>query len=131
MSPGDIAENLRDMALDLAVTVRDESREGIEAKLREIPDQHKDALLVVMAAMVDIHRPLSELLSWVTWDENGRPLHRKDREALKDGRDPILVAHAAAVKAKKNGQPIPAWARKGELEYYRRNYRKRKELRAS
>jgi hypothetical protein len=75
-SLGDKAERLTLVALDLAQTVRDEPRDDIEARLRDIDAADKDALLVILAALVDIDRPASQLLSWVTWDDQGRPLRK-------------------------------------------------------
>ena len=87
---GDLAESLVPLAAELAFLVRTEGRDTIGAWL----DKHGAAegepvtaairaLLVVLAAMVDVDATGDQLLSWVTWDERGVPL---------DGTIPLLPA---------------------------------------
>jgi hypothetical protein len=75
---GDLAERLVPVAAELAFLVRDEDREGIGRWLdghRIAPgDEEARALLVVLAAMVDVDATTGQMLSWVTFDEFGRPL---------------------------------------------------------
>lgn len=73
---GDLAESLVPVAAELAFLVRDESREAIGDWLdsQGITDERSRALLVVLAAMVAAGTDPDDLLAWVTWDEEGRPL---------------------------------------------------------
>jgi hypothetical protein len=85
---GDLAESLVPVAGELAFLVRTEGRDAIGAWL----DRHGlaegaavtpevRALLVVLAARVDIDATDEDQLSWVTFDEHGQPL---------DGTIPLL-----------------------------------------
>lgn len=74
-TPGDKAERLTQIALELASVVRDEDRDGITRHLAEIQQVDKDALIVCLAALVDIDQSARDLLAWVTWNEDGDPLH--------------------------------------------------------
>ena len=85
---GDLTESLVPVAGELAFTVRTEGRDAISGWL----DRHglaegatvttaTRALLVVLAARVDIDTTAQDHLAWVTWDERG--------EAL-DGTIPLL-----------------------------------------
>lgn len=71
---GDQAERLVQVALDLALLVRDEGPEAIASFLGRLTAGDRYRLLTVLAAMVDVDRTPDDLLSWVTWDESGRPL---------------------------------------------------------
>ena len=73
-TPGDRAERLVGAALQLAVVVHDEERDSVARHLEAIDPADRDALLVVMAGLIDVSRPVGDLLDWVTWDENGKPL---------------------------------------------------------
>jgi hypothetical protein len=86
---GDLAESMVMPAMELAFLVRDEDRETIGAWMDScgIPaDQPVRALLVVLAAMVDVDRAADDLLAYVTWDEHGRPL---------EGMTPVLPIFTA------------------------------------
>jgi hypothetical protein len=82
---GDLAESLVPVAAELAWLVRDEGREAIGKWLDEhgITDDAARALLVVLAAMVPAGAAAEQLLDYVTWDEDGRPL---------DGTAPLFPA---------------------------------------
>lgn len=71
---GDKAQRMLDIALDLACAVRDEDRDQLAERLSHVRERDKDALIIVLAALVPVDRPVSELLAWVEWDEHGRPL---------------------------------------------------------
>jgi hypothetical protein len=64
------------LAQRLVVAVRDEDREGIGAHLAGLDRQGLAALAVVLAAMVPDDVPAAALLSWITFEDDGRPLPR-------------------------------------------------------
>jgi hypothetical protein len=62
-------------AVELACLVQgDGGRDDIAAWLAAVPAGEKDALLVVLAALVDTSQRPCDLLSWLTFDETGRPM---------------------------------------------------------
>ena len=72
---GRLAERLVPVAGELAVLVHGEGdREEIGEFLGGYSEASKDALLVVLAGMVDTDRTPQELLGWIRWDEHGRTL---------------------------------------------------------
>ncbi|HMM95378.1 hypothetical protein [Phycicoccus sp.] len=66
---GDLAEALVPVAARLVGAVHDEGITGVSRVLADLDPNHRTALCVVLAAMVDPDRTPSELLAWVTWDE--------------------------------------------------------------
>jgi hypothetical protein len=84
---GDLAERMVPHASHLAFLVRTEGRERIGTWLdvHGITDPETRALLVVLAAMVPVDLTEEQMLDWITWDEQGRPL---------DGTIPLLPAVA-------------------------------------
>ena len=82
MNAGDNAQRLLQIALDLATVVHDESRDAIHATVAGIEPEDRDALLVVLAALVDVDRPVADLLAWVTWDEHGAPITSAHRNTV-------------------------------------------------
>ena len=81
-SPGDRAERLVGVALQLAVVVHDEERDSVARHLAAIDSADREALLVIMAGLIDVSRPVGDLLGWVTWDENGKPLPPAPKRTL-------------------------------------------------
>ena len=73
---GDLAERMVPVACELACMVRDESRVEVGALLARYDADELRALLVVLAGMVPVDVPASELLGWCRYDEFGRPLDR-------------------------------------------------------
>jgi hypothetical protein len=71
---GELAERMVPEAIALACAVRDGEAGEIAALIGARTRQELMGLLVVMAAMVPVDQPVSDLLDWVTWDETGRPL---------------------------------------------------------
>jgi hypothetical protein len=71
---GELAARMVAAAVELACLVRDEGRDEITAFIDALTDEERDALLVVQAALIPLDADTGELLSWVTWDEYGRPL---------------------------------------------------------
>lgn len=115
-SDGDRAERLTRVALDLAVIVRDVARDDIAAHVRRINDRDKDALIVVLACLIDIDRPASDLLSWVRWEPDGTVAPRRRR---KINVSPRVRQHHAAYN---RGQRTPAVV-EGERAYQREKAR--------
>ena len=71
---GRLAERLVPVALALVGAVRDQDGDGIAEFLAGLSAGERDALPVILAAMVPDDRTPQDLLSWVTFDELGRPL---------------------------------------------------------
>lgn len=71
---GRLAERLVPVAMELAGVVRDQDAAGIGEFLARLGEDEREALLVVLAAMVPVDQTPQELLAWVGWDWNGRPL---------------------------------------------------------
>lgn len=72
---GDQAERLVQVGLDLAMLVRDEGPEAIASFLGRLTGGDRYRLLTVLAAMVPVDdMSADDLLSWLTFDEFGRPL---------------------------------------------------------
>ena len=79
---GDQAERLIQVALDLALLVRDEGPGATASFLDRLTAGDRYRLLTVLAALIPVdHLSKADLLSWVTWDEFGKPL---------DGTAPVL-----------------------------------------
>jgi hypothetical protein len=72
---GRLAARLVPKALELACLVHgDGDAEAIGRFLGGLPERERAALPVILAALVDVDRPVSDLLAYVTWDEFGCPL---------------------------------------------------------
>lgn len=70
---GDLAEMLLPLAVNLARIVHgDGGREDVEEELSVLDEQQKDALIVVLAGLVDTDRPVCAALGWLGFDEDGR-----------------------------------------------------------
>lgn len=125
---GDLAESLVPVAGELAFTVRTEGADAIGAWL----DRHGlaegspvtaeiRALLIVLAARIDIDTTDEQQLSWVTWDEDGDPLDGTIPLlpcVPAGGRDPepdpaddemtlLRAAHAEMTRLARDGKPVP------------------------
>lgn len=71
---GELAERMVPVAAALACAVRDEDAHAIAGMIAGLSGQETAGLLVVLAAMVPVDQPVGDLLDWISWDENGRPL---------------------------------------------------------
>jgi hypothetical protein len=72
---GDLAERLIPKAVELACLVHgDGDVKAVERFLAALFPWERDGLLVILAGLMPVDRPLEELLAYVTWDERGRPL---------------------------------------------------------
>jgi hypothetical protein len=100
---GDLAARMVRAAGELACLVRDESREAIGEWIGERTDEERDALLVVLAAMVDVSRPAADLLAWVEWDEFGHPLEAPRQRAPRGSAQ--CPSYAAWRRHKRHGEP--------------------------
>lgn len=71
---GDLAEQLLPVAARLSCIVHGDGgdRDAHQAIARLTPEQ-RDALLIVLAGLVDPDAKLSDALSYLAWDEHGRP----------------------------------------------------------
>jgi len=116
-NPGDRAQRLLKVGLELVGVVRDHPRDVIADALGQIPAEDKDALLVVLAALVDTDRSASYLLRWVTFDEHGNYVGPVRRPTGLPGS--VLAGHAAFTQAKKLGRPISDELLEAERAYQR------------
>jgi hypothetical protein len=137
-SRGDLAESLVPVAGELAFTVRTEGAAAIGAWL----DRHglregatvtaeTRALLVVLAARVDIDATGEDQLAWVTWDEAGEPLDGTipllpcvpagrpggEPEPAGDEMTLLRAAHAEVTRLCRAGDPVPADLRAADGRY--------------
>lgn len=97
---GDLAERLVPVAAELAARVRDEDRQSLGDFLAQYTRAERDALLIVVAAMVDVDRTPAELLAHVTFDEFGQVL---------DGAAPALPRCSTEPEAEPEaGSRLPA-----------------------
>lgn len=71
---GDLIEALIPEAAFLAIAVRERDRGDIAARLAGLSRHELEALAVLLAAMVDAERPMSDLLGWIDFNEHGEPL---------------------------------------------------------
>jgi hypothetical protein len=71
---GELAERMVSVAIELACLVRDEGPDEIGAFISALTGEERDALLIIQAALIPDDTDVKTLLSWVTWDEYGRPL---------------------------------------------------------
>jgi hypothetical protein len=140
---GALAAEMVPVATELVCAVHDHGVEEVAAVLAKVPRAHMVALTVVLAALVDPDRPISEALAWVTWDEHGKPLQRlvpveppvPPAQAARrfkppvgdppvwewDG-DTLRAAHAAYARGDRSF-PVSA----GEREYHRRRKARRRQ----
>lgn len=71
---GDLAEQLLPVAARLACIVHGDGgdRDAHQAIARLSPDE-RDALLIVLAGLVDPDARLTDVLAYLAWDETGKP----------------------------------------------------------
>lgn len=71
---GDLAEQLLPVAARLACLVHgDGGARDVHQAVARLDDDQRDALLIVLAGLVDPDAHLNQLLGYVTWDEHGHP----------------------------------------------------------
>lgn len=68
---GDLAERLVPIAMDLSIAVHDEGPDDVAAVLSNVGPDEWDAFAVVLAAMIEVDRPVNATLGWITFDEEG------------------------------------------------------------
>jgi len=69
---GDLAEQMLPVAAHLAVLVHgDGGRQDVAEVLAGLDDAQKNALLVVLAGLVDPEQPVGKALGWIDFDEYG------------------------------------------------------------
>lgn len=72
---GDLAEQMLPVAAYLSTVVHgDGGDRDVHQELSRLDDAQRDALIVVLAGLVNPDRPLAALLGWVDFDENGDPI---------------------------------------------------------
>ncbi|MGK4583462.1 helix-turn-helix domain-containing protein [Kitasatospora sp. HPMI-4] len=70
----DLVERLLPIAAGLAcITHGDGGPDDIAQTLADLDQTERDALIVVLAALVDPDTTITDALGYVTWDEHGRP----------------------------------------------------------
>ena len=109
---GDLAERLVPVAASFVGVVREEDRDGVTAFLSDLAVHERDALLVILAAMIPEDRTPADLLSWVTWDEHGHPLPP----------DTVLVLHEGGRKRGPGPKPPGEIAPCGTATAAKRHY---------
>lgn len=71
---GDLAEHLLPIAARLACIVHgDGGARDIHQAVARLDHDQRDALLIVLAGLVNPDAQLDQLLGYVTWNEHGRP----------------------------------------------------------
>ncbi|KPI31400.1 hypothetical protein OV320_2616 [Actinobacteria bacterium OV320] len=69
---GDLAESMLPVAAHLAVLVHgDGGPEDVSAVIHGLTDTEKDALIVVLAGLVDPEQPMGKALGWLDFNEHG------------------------------------------------------------
>lgn len=69
---GDLAEEMLGRATHMAVLVHGEGGpRDIHQALARLDDAAKDAMIVVLAGLVDLEQPVSDALGWLDFDETG------------------------------------------------------------
>ncbi|WP_433357710.1 hypothetical protein ACQP25_44845 (plasmid) [Microtetraspora malaysiensis] len=109
---GQLAERLVQVAVHLASMVREEDPEQVRLFLRGLEQVERDMLPIVLAAMVPVDQTPDALLSWVTWDERGRPLkpERVPKAKAKGKASKPARGGASRKKRKTTRKPVQAAA---------------------
>jgi hypothetical protein len=85
---GDMVEDLLPQAANLVALVHgDGGPQDVHQALARLDATQKEALLVILAALVDPDQPMTKSLGWVDFDEHGRtivPPAWQQRETLRD-----------------------------------------------
>jgi hypothetical protein len=72
---GDLAEKLLPYAARLACLVHgDGDQRDVHQTIARLDRDQRDALLVVLAGLVNPDAKLADVLGYLSWDENGNPL---------------------------------------------------------
>lgn len=112
---GDLAEAMLPVAANLACLVHgDGGPEDIQEQLAALDAAQKDALIVVLAGLVDPDGTTSRSLGWLTFDEHGQPVAATaaldDRTTLRqlaeDSEVEAEVVDEVAVMAYMQGRPV-------------------------
>jgi hypothetical protein len=127
---GEHAGRMVSAACELACLVRDAGREAAGEFIAALAPEEVTALLVVQAAMIPVDVPAAALLSWVTWDEYGRPLPGPVLEAPAPGRRSVTLqpcgTYAAFRRHEDRGELIDDDCRAAAKAYWADRYRRRK-----
>ncbi|MFH9426019.1 hypothetical protein [Streptomyces sp. NPDC017529] len=111
-----VQDRLLPLANQLAMLVHgDGGQRDVHQLLARLSSYEKDALLVVLAGLVDVDQPNSAHLAWMTFDENGNPVRptvvdgRTLRELAEEAEDEPLeddYIDEAAVQQYLAGKPV-------------------------
>ena len=130
---GELAERLVPKALELAGLVHgDGDALEIGRFLRSLPADELGALPVILAGLVPVDRPQSELLAYVTWDEYGRPLPAPVAgDSVPAGTSGPAVrfpcgTNAAYRRHENRGELVDDECAEAARVYYRARYQRRK-----
>jgi len=117
MTQGERAEWAKGRACDLAVLVRDEGRDSIATWLAQHDRQALEAIVVTLAAMTPVDRPVSELLAWI---DSPTPAPKVRLRLAPCG------TRAAAERHRDNGQALCDPCREAVRAYDRERARSRR-----
>lgn len=117
-APADRAEQALPLALELVDAVRRADRNDVQCVLDRAD---APALLVVLAAMVDDNRPVSDLLGWVPADNVRQMRAAGQRRGLRP-----CGTHAAFIRHTARGEPIDPACLAEERRYQRERTRTRR-----
>lgn len=136
----DLAESLVPVAARLVGAVHDDGVGDVGRVLAGVDPAHMPALAVVLAAMVDPDLSATDLLAWVTWDDEPRAPRETLFGVASDRAEPQPAAHpeewtdeeckelAGAYRRRwrGTGDPFgdPLAERRGYLEWERRRKRR-------
>ncbi|GAA2692182.1 hypothetical protein GCM10010412_082940 [Nonomuraea recticatena] len=111
-----LGERTLQAALNLALLVRDEDSASCQAFVQSLPQAERDALPYILAALVPVDRPASELLEWITWDERGRPIGPQCQTRH------VPATPATAKRHRDHGEQLCPQCREAEQRYRRNLY---------
>ncbi|WP_449065598.1 hypothetical protein [Planomonospora algeriensis] len=115
-----LAERALKTALAFAALVRDQDAAGCRDFLAGLPADERAALPYLLAALVPVDEPVTALLDWITWDEDGfqtRP--RPDPGPVLCAVHRVPASPAAAKRHRHLKEPVCAPCRKAERAYRR------------
>ncbi|MGW2221284.1 hypothetical protein ACWCSD_40405 [Nonomuraea sp. NPDC001684] len=107
-----LGERTLEAALTLAVMIRDQDADTCRDFVQALPHEQRDALPYILAAIVPVDQPVTRLLEWITWDEDGRPIPDARQQVAKAARKAKCVTggetatHTTASRHRRAGQPL-------------------------
>lgn len=119
-------------ALDLALMIRDQDADACQQYVQSLPQDQRDALPYVLAALVPVDQPVNRLLDWITWDEEGRPIPEARRQLDRAARrakcitSGEIATNATAKRHRAAGQRLCAPCQQAENRYRQDLYQAKK-----